>query len=110
MKKMLLCLCAAMLLCLCVCAGWAEVKSPYVYNFPKPAAEWGQAAAFGNLSPGFFQIMYQNSKTGIVRIATYGIIGGSMDTLKDPQLMMVFAFDHKSTADKVEEKWMSSAH
>jgi hypothetical protein len=72
--------------------AWAA--DPYVYNFPKPLPEWGQAVSFGNLSPGFFQVMYQN-KAGVVRIATYGIVGASMDNLKDPQLMMVFAFDQK---------------
>ena len=74
--------------------GWAV--NPYVYNFPKPPTEWGQAVSFGNLSPGFFQVMYQN-KSGVVRIATYGIVGASMDNLKEPQLMMVFAFDQKQT-------------
>ena len=87
----------------------AQVNSPYVYSFPKPPAEWGPAMAFGNLSPGFFQIMYQN-RNGVVRIATYGIVGASMDNLKDPQLMMVFAFDQKTTAGKKikEEKLASS--
>jgi hypothetical protein len=84
----------------CVTLAWGQASSPYVYNFPKPPAEWGQATAFGNLSPGFFQVMYQN-KTGVVRIATYGIVGASMDNLKDPQLMMVFAFDHKQTTGKL---------
>lgn len=78
----------------------AETGSPYVYSFPKPAADWGSAVSFGNLSPGFFQVMFQNPKTGIVRIATYGIVGASMDNLRDPQLMMVFAFDQKSAAGK----------
>jgi hypothetical protein len=36
--------------------------------------------------------MYVDIK-GTIRIATYGIAGGSMDSLKDPQLMMLFAFD-----------------
>jgi len=36
--------------------------------------------------------MYVDTK-GVIRIATYGIAGGSMDSLKDPQLMMLFAFD-----------------
>ncbi|MBN2058074.1 MAG: hypothetical protein JW782_04715 [Candidatus Saganbacteria bacterium] len=67
--------------------------APYVYKFPKPEPGWGQAVAFSNLSPGFFQVMFQD-KAGIVRIATYGIEGSSMDKLKDPQLMMVFTFDH----------------
>jgi hypothetical protein len=84
-------------------AGAAKAVNPYVYNFPKPPAEWGQASAFGNLSPGFFQVMYQN-KSGVVRIATYGIVGASMDNLKDPQLMMVFAFDQKGeVGQKVKE-------
>ena len=92
------------ILVLAVCiAGAAKAASPYVYNFPKPPAEWGQAAAFNNLSPGFFQVMYQN-KSGVVRIATYGIVGASMDNLKDPQLMMVFAFDQKGeVGQKAEE-------
>ncbi len=80
-------------------AAFGESSSPYTYNFPKPPAEWGQAVAFGNLSPGFFQIMYQN-KSGVVRIATYGIVGASMDNLKDPQLMMVFAFDQRGSASQ----------
>jgi hypothetical protein len=97
MKKVML---AALCLLLYVTMAAAQAaKSPYVYNFPKPPAEWGAATAFGNLSPGFFQIMYQN-KAGIVRIATYGIVGASMDTLKDPQLMMVFAFNQKASAMK----------
>ena|SRR3989339_610466 len=83
--------------------GAAEAVVPYVYNFPKPLADWGQAVSFNNLSPGFFQVMYQN-KSGVVRIATYGIVGASMDNLKDPQLMMVFAFDQKSgLGEKVKE-------
>ena len=104
MKKMVLGLGLALVL---ISAGVAEVNSPYVYNFPKPPAEWGAAVSFGNLSPGFFQIMYQNSKTGVVRIATYGIVGASMDNLKDPQLMMVFAFDQKTGVGKKEkrEQW-----
>jgi len=86
------CLLGSIVIGLLVGGAWAA--DPYVYNFPKPPAEWGQAASFGNLSPGFFQVMYQN-KAGVVRIATYGIVGASMDNLKDPQLMMVFAFDQK---------------
>jgi hypothetical protein len=78
-------------------AAAAEEGPPYVYKFPKPEANWGQAVSFNNLSPGFFQVMFQN-KEGEVRIATYGIVGASMDTLKDPQLMMVFAFDEKAEA------------
>jgi hypothetical protein len=83
------------LVCLLVGSVWAA--ETYSYSFPKPSADWGQAVSFGNLSPGFFQVMYQ-SKTGVVRIATYGIVGASMDNLKDPQLMMVFAFDQKAGA------------
>ena len=69
----------------------------YAYSFPKAKAEWGKAVSFNNLSPGFFQIMYIDD-LGIVRIATYGIAGGSMDTLKNPQLMMVFTFDKATQA------------
>lgn len=100
MKKMVLCLFVFMVLC---SSAFAQLNSPYVYSFPKPPAEWGPAMAFGNLSPGFFQIMYQN-RNGVVRIATYGIVGASMDNLKDPQLMMVFAFDEKAKAGK-NLKW-----
>jgi len=64
----------------------------YTYSFPKAPKAWGSPVSFNNLSPGFFQVMYVDEK-GIVRIATYGIAGGSMDTLKDPQLLMVFSFD-----------------
>ncbi|MFC1568479.1 hypothetical protein ACFL37_02130 [Candidatus Margulisiibacteriota bacterium] len=78
-----------------VCAE--DAGPPYVYKFPKPEANWGQAVSFHNLSPGFFQVMFQN-KEGEVRIATYGIVGASMDKLKDPQLMMVFAFEEKAEA------------
>jgi hypothetical protein len=80
-----------------VTSSLGEATMPYTYNFPKPPTEWGQATAFGNLSPGFFQVMYQN-RSGVVRIATYGIVGAAMDNLKDPQLMMVFAFDQKGQA------------
>ncbi len=66
--------------------------SVFTYSFPKAPRLWGKPVSFNNLSPGFFQIMYIDTN-GIVRIATYGIAGGSMDTLKDPQLLMVFAFD-----------------
>ena len=84
---------------------WAWASLPYVYNFQKQPLEWGNAVAFGNLSPGFFQVMFQNKK-GVVRIATYGIVGASMDKLKDPQLMMVFAFDQNAgTADKQLKKY-----
>ena len=82
--------------------GGAWATDPYVYNFPKPPAEWGQAVSFGNLSPGFFQVMYQN-KSGVVWIATYGIVGASMDNLKDPQLMMVFAFDQKQSPQALKK-------
>jgi hypothetical protein len=92
-----------LLLGYCGALAWGEASSPYVYNFPKPPSEWGQATAFGNLSPGFFQVMYQN-KSGVVRIATYGIVGASMDNLKDPQLMMVFAFDQKGQANRVNPR------
>jgi hypothetical protein len=96
MKKLF---CVFIVLYFCASFSLAETNMPYVYSFPKPPAEWGPAVAFGNLSPGFFQVMYQ-SKTGVVRIATYGIVGASMDNLKDPQLMMVFAFDQKAAAGK----------
>lgn len=66
--------------------------SVFSYSFPKAQAAWGSPVSFNNLSPGFFQVMYVDAK-GIMRIATYGISGGSMDALKDPQLIMVFAFD-----------------
>ena len=90
---------AILLLVLLSAAVVAQEGPPYVYKFPKAPVEWGKAAAFNNLSPGFFQVMYQNQE-GIVRIATYGIVGASMDKLKDPQLMMVFTFDEgKETAD-----------
>jgi hypothetical protein len=69
-------------------------ESIYKYHFPKPPKYWGSPVSFNNLSPGFFQVMFQDP-TGVVRIATYGIAGGSMDTLKDPQLMMVFTFDQE---------------
>jgi len=64
----------------------------YKYNFPRPSTDWGKPISFTNLSPGFFQVMYQD-KANVLRIATYGIAGSSMDTLKDPQLLMVFVFD-----------------
>lgn len=100
MKKIFLCFLVFMVL---YSLSFAQSNSPYVYSFPKPPVEWGSAMAFGNLSPGFFQIMYQN-RNGVVRIATYGIVGASMDNLKDPQLMMVFAFDEKAKAGK-NLKW-----
>jgi len=74
---------------------------PYIYSFPKPDKSWGKAVAFNNLSPGFFQVMYM-SPDGIIRIATYGIVGASMDALRDPQLIMVFKFDQEKTAGQVE--------
>lgn len=67
------------------------------YNFPKPPNGWGKPVSFNNLSPGFFQVMFQDSK-GIIRIATYGIAGGSMDTLNNPQLLMVFTFDQEKVS------------
>lgn len=73
-------------------AAVAQSGPPYNYRFPKVPASWGSAVAFGNLSPGFFQVMFQN-RSGVVRLATYGIVGASMDKLRDPQLMMVFAFN-----------------
>jgi hypothetical protein len=79
----------------------ALATAPYVYGFPKPEKNWGRAVAFNNLSPGFFQIMYLSNE-GILRIATYGIVGSSMDNLKDPQLMMVFKFDQERTLGEVE--------
>jgi hypothetical protein len=66
--------------------------SVYSYSFPKSPAYWGKPVSFNNLSPGFFQVMFVDTK-GVIRIATFGIAGGSMDSLKDPQLMMLFAFD-----------------
>jgi hypothetical protein len=68
----------------------------YSYSFPKAPAAWGNPISFNQLSPGFFQVMYSDAK-GIIRIATYGISGGSMDTLSNPQLLMVFAFDKQPT-------------
>ena len=108
MKKMFLVL---LFLSFCVSLGFAQDdKIPYVYSFPKPPVEWGVATAFGNLSPGFFQVMFQN-RAGVVRIATYGIVGASMDNLKDPQLMMVFSFDQKAPVGQKfkKERWLSSA-
>ena len=40
--------------------------------------------------------MYSDAKV-VIRIATYGIAGGSMDALSNPQLLMVFAFDKPPT-------------
>lgn len=68
----------------------------YSYSFPKSPAAWGKPISFNNLSPGFFQVMYSDA-SGIIRIATYGIAGGSMDALSNPQLLMVFAFDKQPT-------------
>ena len=66
----------------------------FKYHFPKPSKSWGEPVSFNNLSPGFFQVMFQD-KAGVVRIATYGIAGGTMDTLKNPELLMVFSFDQE---------------
>jgi hypothetical protein len=85
----------------CLASVTLAVESPFVYRFPKPEPGWGKAISFGNLSPGFFQVMFQNEE-GVVRIATYGIVGASMDKLKDPQLMMVFAFDEQAVAGRIE--------
>jgi len=86
MKKIVL------LLFLFVVLSTAAFCDIYSYSFPKVPKEWGDPISFNNLSPGFFQVMYRDN-VGVIRIATYGIAGGSMDTLKDPQLMMVFIFD-----------------
>lgn len=75
-------------------SSFAAVGNLYTYHFPKQPVSWGNPISFNNLSPGFFQVMFQNSN-GVVRIATYGIAGGSMDALKDPQLVMVFTFDQE---------------
>ncbi len=72
----------------------SHAASIYKYHFPKPPASWGSPISLNNLSPGFFQVMFQD-KAGTVRIATYGIAGGSMDALKDPELLMVFTFDQE---------------
>lgn len=88
-------------------AVYAQEGAPYTYSFPKVPASWGNAVSFNNLSPGFFQVMFQN-KTGVVRIATYGIVGASMDKLKDPQLVMVFAFDKSGVA--LEDKGVLSSN
>lgn len=101
MKKLLIMLLVVGLLgCSMV---WAQTGPPYSYQFPKVPASWGNAVAFGNLSPGFFQVMFQN-KSGIVRLATYGIVGASMDKLRDPQLMMVFAFNKPGVLS--DEIWL----
>ncbi|MFC1767669.1 hypothetical protein ACFLZ2_03850 [Candidatus Margulisiibacteriota bacterium] len=70
----------------------SAISSVFKYHFPKAEKYWGDPVSFNNLSPGFFQVMFRDVK-GVIRIATYGIAGGSMDTLKDPQLLMVFVFD-----------------
>ena len=90
MKKLVFFLVIACFLCsLSYAAG-----DVYKYHFPKPPKLWGKPVSFNNLSPGFFQVMFQDS-TGVIRIATYGIAGGTMDALKDPQLLMVFTFDQE---------------
>jgi len=92
MKKFVL-----LLVCLFLISTHAFcAASTYSYSFPKAPKSWGSPVSFNNLSPGFFQVMYVDEK-GIVRIATYGIAGGSMDALKDPQLLMVFSFDKMDT-------------
>lgn len=88
MKKLFLLM--ALMIALCS-VSYATV---FKYNFPKPPKSWGKPVSFNNLSPGFFQVMFQDS-TGVVRIATYGIAGGTMDSLKDPELLMVFSFDQE---------------
>ena len=93
MKKIALCF---MLLFILHAVSLAAGLS-YNYNFPKPPDVWGKPVSFNNLSPGFFQVMFQDSK-GIIRIATYGIAGGSMDDLKNPQLLMVFTFDRQKVS------------
>ena len=89
MKKLLIFL---FILLMLASAGYCNISS---YSFPKAPDYWGKAVSFNNLSPGFFQVLYNDNK-GTMRIATYGIAGGSMDELKDPQLMMVFIFDQDS--------------
>jgi len=89
MKKLALALAFIYILC-----NISFAVTVYKYSFPKPLKSWGSPVSFNNLSPGFFQVMYQDA-SGIVRIATYGIAGGSMDALKDPQLLMVFSFDQE---------------
>lgn len=68
----------------------------YKYHFPKVKEAWGDPISFNNLSPGFFQVMFRDN-SGVIRIATYGIAGGAMDSLKDPQLLMLFVFDKAHT-------------
>jgi len=88
MKKLVLLIIVMIALC---SLSYAAV---FKYHFPKPPKSWGQPVSFNNLSPGFFQVMFQD-KAGVVRIATYGIAGGTMDTLKNPELLMVFSFDQE---------------
>ena len=88
MKKLVLLIVVMIALC---SLSYASV---FKYYFPKPPNSWGAPVSFNNLSPGFFQVMFQD-KIGIVRIATYGIAGGTMDSLKDPELLMVFTFDQE---------------
>lgn len=90
MKKMVLLLA----IMFSICSLSYAVGPIYKYHFPKPPKSWGNPVSFNNLSPGFFQVMYQDNN-GVIRIATYCIAGGAMDALKDPQLMMVFTFDQE---------------
>lgn len=53
---------------------------------------WGDPTSFNYLSPGIFQVMFRDTG-GTIRVATYGIAGTSMDSLKNPQLLMLFKFD-----------------
>ncbi len=81
----------------------ASPAKVFSYSFPKAPEGWGEPVSFNNLSPGFFQVMYVNTK-GITRIATYGIEGGAMDELTSPQLVMVFTFDKEGeTASLTKE-------
>ena len=88
MKKLVLLIVVMIALC---SLSYAAV---FKYHFPKPSKSWGEPVSFNNLSPGFFQVMFQD-KAGVVRIATYGIAGGTMDDLKNPELLMVFSFDQE---------------
>jgi len=92
MKRFFLLLAIIFMLC-----GASKAADIYKYHFPKPSASWGAPVSFNNLSPGFFQVMFQD-KSGVIRIATYGIAGGMMDSLKDPELLMVFTFDKEKVA------------
>lgn len=85
---------AFVLLVLFLFCSLAYAATMYTYHFPKPPKSWGTPVSFNNLSPGFFQVMFQDN-SGVIRIATYGIAGGTMDTLKDPELLMVFTFDQQ---------------